>query len=82
MWLKTWFPVIRDLAMFAGGLAGVAYEELSGRTSVPLLLIYTTMLGIPGALGALWMARNGESDGASELPSPPPEPSEPLGPSS
>lgn len=57
MWLKTWMPVLRDLVMFVAGLAGVIHEELSGQTSIPLLVVYTAMLGIPGALGALWLSR-------------------------
>lgn len=68
MWLKTWVPVFRDLVMFVAGLAGVIHEELSGHTSIPLLVVYTSMLGIPGALGALWLSRteSGPSPSRSE----------------
>lgn len=80
MWLKTWVPVFRDLLMFVAGLAGVIHEELSGHTSIPLLVVYTTMLGIPGALGALWLSR--ESGAGSPSSPPPSSASEALPPSS
>jgi uncharacterized membrane protein YeaQ/YmgE (transglycosylase-associated protein family) len=74
VWLKTWVPVCRDALMFVAGLAGVIHEELTGQASIPLLVVYTTMLGIPGALGALWLSRTESAPSVS-----PSQPSEPPG---
>jgi hypothetical protein len=71
---STVSTVVRDLVLLAVGSFGVVHEELTGSASVPLLVVYTTMLGIPGAAGALWLTRAGP--GPTELPSPP-SPAEP-----
>lgn len=75
MWLKTWFPVARDVASFGLGSWGVIHEELSGAASIPLLVVWTTLLGVPGTFGALWLSRTGSGSSPS-----PPEPSEPRPP--
>lgn len=68
MW-KAWLTILKDLALFGGGLFLVLHEELArGEVSVPLLVVGTSMMGIPGALAAYWL---GKSDTASpSLPAP------------
>jgi hypothetical protein len=74
VWKRTTLAVVRDLLSFGLGAWGVIYEELTGRTSIPLLVLYATLLGVPGAAGAMWLLR---IDGQ---PSPPPEEHSPPSP--
>ncbi len=72
MWKSIW-TVGRDLQLLGVGTFGVLHEELSGHTSIPLLVVYTTMLGIPGAAATLWLGRTG----SASSPPPPAESSQP-----
>lgn len=58
--------------MLGVGAFGVVHEELTGRASVPLLVVYASLLGVPGAAALLSLARTG-----SESSSPQPEESAP-----
>lgn len=47
------WPVIRDLTLFVGGLAGVAHETLIVQVERPtLLLLFAAMMGLPMFLRA------------------------------
>lgn len=65
-----WLTVFRDLVLLAGGLSGIIHEEFTGTANIPLLCIYTAMMGIPGAAATLWL---GQRDTASRLPPSPPD---------
>lgn len=54
--------VARDILCIVIGLAGIAHQELVGPVKTELLLVYTTMLGVPGAVG-LWQLRGNRSGG-------------------
>jgi hypothetical protein len=47
------FQRIRDVLFLMVGLAGIVYEALfyRGEPRWPLLVVYLTLLGLPGALG-------------------------------
>ena len=47
------WPIIRDMILFFGGLAGVANEALFQNAERPtLLLLYAAMMGLPAFLRA------------------------------
>lgn len=47
---QNW-PIIRDIVLFFGGLAGVANEALGSGVERPtLLLVYAAMMGLPVVL--------------------------------
>ncbi len=49
----TNWPLIRDVALFVGGLLGVAHETLITHIERPsLLLLFAAMLGLPVILGS------------------------------
>lgn len=48
--MRRW-PLIRDITLFLGGLAGVAHETLISHVERPtLLLLFAAMLGLPAFL--------------------------------
>lgn len=55
--MKIW-TVLRDIALTLVGLGGIAHQELVGPVRVELLLVYTTLLGIPGAANILSLRRS------------------------
>lgn len=78
MWKgPAWATVLRDLLLLAIGSFGILHEELTGQASIPLLVVYTTLMGVPGAAATLWLGRTG-----SPSSSPPVDPSPPASPSS
>jgi hypothetical protein len=47
---STW-PVIRDVALFIGGLAGVGHETIIATAERPtLLILFAAMMGLPAFL--------------------------------
>jgi len=49
--MKIWWPTVRDMLLFVGGMAGVANEALIKEAERPtLLLLYAAMLGLPAFL--------------------------------
>lgn len=45
------WPLIRDVALFVGGVAGVIHETVLSETERPtLLLLFAAMLGLPAFL--------------------------------
>lgn len=61
--------IARDLGFLIFGFGGVVFQQLTGRVNVYLLMVYTAMLGLPGGLALLQLAR-----GRPETP-PTPSPS-------
>ena len=76
MWVSTdrIVSVTRDLLSYLGGLAGIAYQQVTGNVNVPLLAVYAAMTGIPGLVQLISLARGHVTESASSrFPSPPPE---------
>lgn len=50
MWSpSTVVSVVRDLTLLGVGSFGILYQQLTGAVNVPLLALYTAMVGVPGA---------------------------------
>lgn len=49
--------VARDLLCLAAGVFGIVHQELTGQIRPELLIVYTTLLGIPGAVGLIQLSR-------------------------
>ena len=70
--------------LFAAGLAGIGYQQYTGSVSIPLLVLYGVMLGLPGvqALMGLLPGPQGQDPepadtGTTGSPSPSPSRSSP-----
>ncbi len=55
--------VIRDTALWILGVGGIIHQEWTGEVRVELLLVYTSILTIPGGFGLYTLIR-----GASTTP--------------
>ena len=62
--LKAAFTVLRDLVLLGLGVFVVLHQELTGQVRPELLLVATTLLGLPGTIGLVQLFR-----GKSETPS-------------
>lgn len=72
MWSpSTLVVVIRDLVLLGVGSWGIVYQQLSGVINVPLLAIYTILVGVPGAAGVLKLLRNVPIEPGSPSSQPP-----------
>lgn len=67
--------IVKDLVLFFGGLAGIAYQQLTGNVNMVLLLIFTAMTGVPGLTNIISLIRS--SPTVLRSSSPPPQRSEP-----
>jgi hypothetical protein len=54
--------MIRDIGCFVLGIAGIVYQQITGKVDTVLLVVYLTLLGVPGLLGAIAIGR-GTDDG-------------------
>lgn len=71
MWSpSTVVVVVRDLVLLGVGSWGIVYQQLQGVINVPLLAIYTVLVGVPGAAGVLKLLRNVPIDPVSSQPPP------------
>jgi hypothetical protein len=66
------FVVIRDSALLVGGLAGIAFQQITGQINPLLIGVYMTMLGLPGLSSGRWLLKQ---LGAPPSSSPPVQPS-------
>ena len=73
--------VVRDAGFLIVGFGGVIYQQATGQVNPWLLGVYTTMLGIPGAIGLLQLRGRPEprptpssSSSSPASSSPPPQP--------
>jgi hypothetical protein len=57
----------RDVALTLIGIGGILHQELVGPVKPELLIVYTTLLGIPGAANLIGLAR-GLSDSVTAQP--------------
>lgn len=47
----------RDLTLFVFGLAGIAYQQVTGDVNFVLLAIFTAMTGVPGLVNLITLSR-------------------------
>jgi hypothetical protein len=75
---------VRDVLCLGLGIFGVAHQEITGRVNVDLLVLYAALLGTPGTIGLINLARGKVSVSVTTEPSPtspehvPPPPSSSL----
>jgi hypothetical protein len=73
------FVMIRDSLLLAGGLLGIGFQQITGKTDPLLIGVYMTMLGLPGVAGVISLVRSSGPSSQSSAPSPPsPLPSSPY----
>lgn len=65
--------IARDVGFLLVGFGGVIYQQVTGNVNPWLLAVYTTMLGIPGAIGLLQLRGAGKQS-APTIPSGPSSP--------
>jgi hypothetical protein len=69
--------VSRDAGCILVGLGGIVHQQITGNVSEALLLVYTTLLGVPMGIGLLSLRQNGgpattgPSSPSPDQPSPP-----------
>lgn len=64
----------RDSVLFLAGLGGIAYQQVTGRVHVELLIVFGLMIGLPGIASLLSLLGGNGADAAttsSSSPSPP-----------
>jgi hypothetical protein len=71
----------RDVALTLIGIAGILHQELVGPVKPELLIVYTTLLGIPGAANLIGLARGLSVSVTAKPPSESVQPSSPSVPS-
>lgn len=50
--------IVKDLVLFFGGLAGIAYQQITNNVNIVLLIIFTAMTGVPGLTQIISLVRN------------------------
>lgn len=55
--LEKAITVGRDLTLFVFGLAGIAYQQVTGNVNFVLLAIFTAMTGVPGLVNLIALSR-------------------------
>lgn len=60
MRLQALITVARDAGFLLVGFGGIVYQQITGQVNPWLLGVYTTMLGIPGAIGLLQLRGTGK----------------------
>lgn len=53
MKIQNVLVVGRDAGMIVVGLGGIIFQQVTGRVNIELLLTYTALLGVPGAIQVL-----------------------------
>lgn len=62
MKLQALLTLARDVGLIVVGLGGIIYQQVTGQVNLELLLVYLTLLGIPGALGLLQLRGGGNGE--------------------
>lgn len=73
MWSPSSIVVVtRDLTLLGVGSFGILYQQLTGQIVLPLLILYTAMVGVPGAAGVMrLLARSVPIEPSSSAPQEP-----------
>lgn len=61
----------KDLALFMGGLAGIAYQQITDNVNVWLLVVFTLMTGVPGVTNLISLLRGSAINSLSSELAPP-----------
>lgn len=73
MKVDLYIKVTRDVGFLLFGFGGILHQQWSGHVSPYLLVVYSSMLGLPSIAGLIALKRNTYD---SSSPSPPPSESE------
>lgn len=65
MKVQAIITVTRDVGCLVVGLGGIIFQQVTGQVNIELLLVYTTFLGIPGALGLLSLRGKSATESSS-----------------
>lgn len=60
--------IAKDFILFLGGLAGIAYQQITGNVNPLLLLVFTAMTGVPGVTHVIAILRGSATVSQSSLP--------------
>jgi hypothetical protein len=70
--LNRRISVAKDLILFVVGLGGIVYQLVTAQVSVPLLVVFTSMTGVPALTNLLSFFKTGLDTGSqSSVPVPP-----------
>lgn len=61
--------ITKDVILFVGGLCGIAYQQYTNNVNWLLLLVFSSMTGIPGVLNIVALLRNTSAIAQSLPPS-------------
>lgn len=72
--MRVKWPVVRDGLSYLFGLAGIAYQTLTGNVNPYLLIVFGAMTGVPGITSLISLVRGLPTTQQSQPSvSPPPE---------
>ena len=60
--------IAKDLILFLGGLAGIAYQQITNNVNIVLLIVFTAMTGVLGLTNILSLLRNSPTVSPSSSP--------------
>ena len=67
-----WLTIVRDIVSLGVGAFGLIHSQLTGTTSMELVVVYAALLGVPGVLNLLEMkgstGRSKDSSSGSQRP--------------
>jgi hypothetical protein len=58
--------IAKDLILLIGGLAGIAYQTITGEVNIVLLAVFTAMTGAPGLTNLIGLVRSSATALASQ----------------
>lgn len=67
----TTFVAVRDVVFLTLGVAGIAFQQITGQVEPILLGVYLTLLGVPGLSNGLWLLKQIGEPQSSAPPVPP-----------
>lgn len=70
MKIERLIVIVKDVLLFGTGLAGIVYQQVTGKVDAMLLAVFTIMVGLPG-IAALWSLRTTSTTNLSSSESPP-----------
>lgn len=55
--VQAMITIGRDVLFLLCGLLGIAYQQVTGRVNAELLVVYASLLGVPGVVGLVQLSR-------------------------
>jgi hypothetical protein len=68
--MRLTYTTVKDGLLLSTGLAGIAFQQVSGVINLPLLGVYLMLLGVPGLTSGLWLLNQYGGSQPSGHPSP------------